>query len=186
MVCRQGTTKTHSEVNDICAAMKVLSENDSLPMFLGTSGMVSQTPIYISDPIDGDSSEMNVRLKVIEESLDSVLKSVSLNSETLKNIHGFSKELSNTSNMNREEENINATSDVNSWSEVVSRNLKQPVTETNKGTTEKDGWITVPEIQRNPSLVNPGESVSIFYVVLQHANLRVNHYQQTFTSSHSE
>ena len=145
MVCRQGTTKTHSEVNDICAAMKVLSENDSLPMFLGTSGMVSQTPIYISDPIDGDSSEMNVRLKVIEESLDSVLKSVSLNSETLKNIHGFSKELSNTSNMNREEENINATSDVNSWSEVVSRNLKQPVTETNKGTTEKDGWITVPE-----------------------------------------
>ena len=145
MVCHQGTTKTHSEVNDICAAMKVLSENDSLPMFLGTSGMVSQTPIYISDPIDGDSSEMNVRLKVIEESLDSVLKSVSLNSETLKNIHGFSKELSNTSNMNREEENINATSDVNSWSEVVSRNLKQPVTETNKGTTEKDGWITVPE-----------------------------------------
>ena len=113
-VCRQGTTKAHSEVNDICAAMKVLSENDSLPMFLGTSGMVSQTPIYISDPIDGDSSEMNIRLKVIEESLDSVLKSVSLNSETLKNIHGFSKELSNTINMNREEENINATSDVNS------------------------------------------------------------------------
>ena len=42
MVSRQGTTKTHSEVNDISAAMKVLSEKESLPMFL-----VSQTPIYI-------------------------------------------------------------------------------------------------------------------------------------------
>ena len=67
MVSRQVTIKTHSKVNDICAAMKVLSEKESLPMFLGKSGMVLQTPIYISDPIDGDSSEMNARLKVIEE-----------------------------------------------------------------------------------------------------------------------
>ena len=79
MVSRQGTTKTHSEVNDISAAMKVLSEKESLPMFLGTSGLVTQTTIYISDPINGDSSEMNARLKVFEESINSVLKSVNSN-----------------------------------------------------------------------------------------------------------
>ena len=113
MVSRQGTTKTHSEVNGISAAMKVLSEKESLPMFWGTSSMVSQTPIYISDPIDGDSSEMNARLTIIGESLDSVQKSVNSNNKTLKNVSGLTKRLSNTCNKNREE-NIKVTSDVNS------------------------------------------------------------------------
>ena len=53
--------------------------------------MVSQTTIYISDPIDGDSSEMNARLKVIEESLDSVVKSVNSNSETLKIVSSLTR-----------------------------------------------------------------------------------------------
>ena len=89
-------------------------------MFLGRSGMVSQTPIYISDPVGGDSFE------------------------TLKNVSGLTKRLSITSNKHREEENVKISSDVNPWSDVVTRNLIQSDTETNKSNTEKDGWIMVP------------------------------------------
>ena len=115
--------------------------------------MVSQTPIYISDPIDGDSSEMNARLKVIEESLDSVVKSVNSNSETLKNVCSLTQRLSNTCNENREEENIKVTSDVNSWSNIVTRNMKQPDTEANRSTNENDGWVMVSAKSKNNASV---------------------------------
>ena len=59
--------------------------------------------------------ELNAMLKVIEESLDSVLQSVNSNSETLKNVSDLTKRISNMSNKNRKEENVKVTSDIHSW-----------------------------------------------------------------------
>ena len=55
-VLRKGPTKMVSEVNDICTAMKLLSEKEGLPMFSGTITMVSQTPI--SQPAEGSECEV--------------------------------------------------------------------------------------------------------------------------------
>ena len=41
-------------------------------MFLSTSNMVSQTPIYNLYPVEGDNSEVTARLKIVEESLNSI------------------------------------------------------------------------------------------------------------------
>ena len=73
MTKRQRASKTVSEINDICHAFTVLSEMNNVPMFLGTSDMVSQTPIYLSQPVECDKSEVNSRLKVIVETLHSIL-----------------------------------------------------------------------------------------------------------------
>ena len=75
MVKRQGADKSQSEINDICAALKILSEKDCMPMFLSTSNMISQTPIYNLYPVEGDNSEVTARLKIVEESLNSIMTS---------------------------------------------------------------------------------------------------------------
>ena len=49
LVERQGSGKSKSELDDICIALKKLSENDSMLIFLGTSFMVSKTPIFNTD-----------------------------------------------------------------------------------------------------------------------------------------
>ena len=62
-ILRKGTTKMVSEVNDICTALKLLSEKEST--------MVSQTPM--AQPVEGDNSEVNEKMKEIEESLSSLV-----------------------------------------------------------------------------------------------------------------
>ena len=74
MVKRQGSSKTKSELNDISDAFKSISEKDSVPVVIGTSDMVALTPIYISHPTEGDPSEVNNRLKTIEESMNTMLE----------------------------------------------------------------------------------------------------------------
>ena len=76
MVKRQGANKTSSECSDICYVLTSLSEKDSLPMFLGTSNMGAQTPIYIAAQSENGSSEVtNTHLKTIEESINYLLTS---------------------------------------------------------------------------------------------------------------
>ncbi len=72
MTKRQGATKKVSEVNDICVALKKLSEKDCVPMFISTSGMVAQTPIFNSRPIRNDSDVTNEKLNNIDESIKSL------------------------------------------------------------------------------------------------------------------
>jgi len=72
MVKRQGKSKSISEVNDICLAFKCLSEKDCVPMFIGTSVMVAQTPIFHSNSIKSDYTHVNEKLKQIEESLSTM------------------------------------------------------------------------------------------------------------------
>ena len=80
LVKRQGNSKVNSEVNDICAALKTLSERDAMPMFLCTSGMVAQTPIYET------SQENNVEVKLnnINSSIKSVIEMIKPNDESSK------------------------------------------------------------------------------------------------------
>ena len=84
LVSRQDPTKTASEISDICSALKAFSETNMLPMFLSTSDMVVQTPIYIAHPVQSDSTELNARLKVIEESLNSIMPSYGSNNESIE------------------------------------------------------------------------------------------------------
>ena len=72
MTKRQGATKKVSEVNDICVALKKLSEKDCVPMFISTSGMVAQTPIFNSRPLRNDSDVTNEKLNNIDESIKSL------------------------------------------------------------------------------------------------------------------
>ena len=46
IIRRQGENKSQAEVNYICVALKQLAEKDRLLLFLSTSGMIAQTPIY--------------------------------------------------------------------------------------------------------------------------------------------
>ena len=58
---RLGASKSLSGVNDICSALKVLAEKDSLPIFLVTSEMIKETPILKSYPADNDRSKINIK-----------------------------------------------------------------------------------------------------------------------------
>ena len=54
----------------MCIALKKLSVNDSLPMFLGTSFMVSKTPIFNSDANNSENVALTNRLQTLEESIN--------------------------------------------------------------------------------------------------------------------
>ena len=72
MTKRQGTSKSTSEVNDICTALKKLSEKNCVPLFISTSDMVAQTPIFNSRPLVSDSDIMKNKLVFIEESINTL------------------------------------------------------------------------------------------------------------------
>ena len=76
MTRRQGQSKTTSEMNDICAALKTLSEKDSIPMFLCTSGMIAETSLFESPQLTIRTKETE-QLKHIDESIGSILKLIS-------------------------------------------------------------------------------------------------------------
>ena len=70
IINRQGNSKSTSEINDISAAFKKLEEKDAVPMFLCTSGMVAQTPVYDQEPVNSDTE----KLSVIDTSVKSIIQ----------------------------------------------------------------------------------------------------------------
>ena len=78
LVNRKGASKISSEMNDICDALKTLSENDKIPMFICTSSMVARTPIYQSDP---DNTQDTKRFDAIDQSLRTVINMIHSNTE---------------------------------------------------------------------------------------------------------
>ena len=71
---RQGPNKTQAELNDICSALKLLSDKNNVPLFLGTSDIVAQTPIYLIPSPENDSLEtVSSRLKAIEEIINAAI-----------------------------------------------------------------------------------------------------------------
>ena len=98
-------------MKDICTALKTLSEKGCLPMFISTSSMVAQTPIYYSHPVDGDISDVNSRLKVIENSINTIMESTNA--------------IGDTSNWPR------AISDVNSRLKVIEDSINTVMESTN-------------------------------------------------------
>ena len=45
IIKHQGPTKSISEINDICIALKKLAENESMLLFLGTSKVLMEIPL---------------------------------------------------------------------------------------------------------------------------------------------
>ena len=66
IIRRQGESKSQAEVNDICVALKQLAEKDRLTLFLSTSGMIAQIPIYRVTMEHENNVNSNSRLHVIE------------------------------------------------------------------------------------------------------------------------
>ena len=58
----------------IAELFKKLSESSSLPMFIGTSDMIIKTPVYNVESDKDDNSIIATRLKVLEESVCSLIK----------------------------------------------------------------------------------------------------------------
>ena len=71
---RQGASKSNSEVNDISGALKALAEKECLPMFLATSDMVKETPVFATGNNENDhEKEMKSRLREMEISMKTIL-----------------------------------------------------------------------------------------------------------------
>ena len=51
MIKRRETSKSNAEINDISNALKKFSENEVMPIFLGTSNMVMPTPLFNPDAV---------------------------------------------------------------------------------------------------------------------------------------
>ena len=63
---RQGASKSNSEINDISEGMKVLAENDHLPIFLATSDMIKETPMYLETDKLEFYSHINKYIKTLQ------------------------------------------------------------------------------------------------------------------------
>ncbi len=70
MTKRQGAAKYTSEINDICSAMKTLSEKGTMPM-------VAKTPLYSADCIVCQPSSLNDRLNKMDKSMDTMINAIS-------------------------------------------------------------------------------------------------------------
>ena len=72
---RQGSSKSKSEINDISGALKLLAEKECLPMFLATSDIVKETPVYMGGNSENEhEKEMKSKLKDIETSVKGLLE----------------------------------------------------------------------------------------------------------------
>ncbi len=76
MIKRQGSGKSTAEVNDICVALKKLSEKQSIPLFLCTSSMVAKTPIYAADCTVCDASSLNKHLEKLDETVGNMVDAI--------------------------------------------------------------------------------------------------------------
>ena len=145
MVKRQGAAKTQSEINGICSALKILSENDCMTMFLSTSNMVSQTPIYNSYPVGGDNSAINARLKLIGKSLDSIMTSEQMNIVDLQSDPPGRTMLSDKKevNTNQLERMSQLVANGATWANIVANNANPPNTKLTEENTDDNGWTNV-------------------------------------------
>ena len=73
-IARKGDSKSISEINDICGALKTLSEKQKMPVFIATSTMVMQSP-----EAGGDSNQqlqclVDTKLNNLQKHLDESLQ----------------------------------------------------------------------------------------------------------------
>ena len=67
------TTRTVSELEDICSALKKLSETDSMPFLVGTSEMIMQTPVYNIESGTCNYEIISSRRRDLEEYVNSLI-----------------------------------------------------------------------------------------------------------------
>ena len=70
---RKGYGKYKTELDDIGSALTKLAEKGTLPIFLGTSDMVSKTPVFNVETDSCDNTVILNQLKILEESLNKSL-----------------------------------------------------------------------------------------------------------------
>ena len=73
-ISRKGESKSVSEVDDICSALKTLSAKQKMPVFIGTSTMVIQSPVTVEESTQQFQHMLNLKLDNIQQSLDTSLK----------------------------------------------------------------------------------------------------------------
>ena len=82
IVKRQGSSKSTSEISDICGGLNKLVEKDKLPLFVCTSGMVASTPIYTGGSPGINQTDVGDHLKKIDESIKKTLNEITKSMET--------------------------------------------------------------------------------------------------------
>ena len=70
MTKRQGPTKPILEINDICVALKTLSENKVMPIFICTCNMIMQTPLFNIDLMENSNEVIANSLKILEDTVN--------------------------------------------------------------------------------------------------------------------
>ena len=76
-VSRKGESKSASELDDICSALKILSEKQAMPIFVGTSKMVMQSPPLTAESSNLSLCSMSIKLNTLEETLEKFTKKIS-------------------------------------------------------------------------------------------------------------
>ena len=71
-ITRKGESKSVSEIDDICGALKILSEKQIMPTFIGTSTMILQSPS--DDSIGVKNQSLELKLDSVEKSLNNQAK----------------------------------------------------------------------------------------------------------------
>ena len=70
MTKRQGPTKPISGINDICMALKMLSKNKVMPIFICTSNMIMQTSLFNIDLMEKSNKVISNRLKILGDTVN--------------------------------------------------------------------------------------------------------------------
>ena len=160
MVNRKGASKISSEINDICDALKTLSENDKIPMFICTSSMVARTPIYQSNP---DSTQETKRFDGIDQSLKKIIDMIHSNAKK-----SDTTQMSNEATVDRAGEINTALGDT------------IPVVDiTGNDDLSSEQWTTVPQRNNNRRIggLPPGQTgLVVSGVQLGTVGLQIAHY----------
>ena len=99
LIKRQGASKSTTEIDDISTALTNLAEKEVLPLCIGTSNMVMQTPSFNVHCEEANIGAVVDRMKCLEESIDSFVEKNSAQIDLVSN--NYEKIISNTNIENR-------------------------------------------------------------------------------------
>ena len=137
-VRRQGISKSKVELDEISEVFKKLSESSILPMFIGTSTTIIKTHVYNIESDKCDNNTIATRLKVLEESVSSLIKETkekgtSAVTPLLLHVPGNSDDDSSTVNSVNNGIPMNTT-----WANIVRNPTLENARVHNKKTNESD------------------------------------------------
>ena len=99
LIKRQGASKSTTEIDDISTALPNLAEKEVLPLCIGTSNMVMQTPSFNVHCEEANIGVVVDRMECLEESIDSFVEKNSAQIDLVSN--NYEKIISNTNIENK-------------------------------------------------------------------------------------